>query len=51
MVLTLGDLHMDPRDLEHSFEGREHVKAVLANEENTFVVGAQQLSYFASKCC
>jgi hypothetical protein len=25
----LGDLHMDPRDLEHSFEGREHMKAVL----------------------
>jgi hypothetical protein len=25
----LGDLHMDPRDLEHSFEGREHIKAVL----------------------
>ena len=35
----LGDLHMDPRDLGHSFEGRDHVKAVLANEENTFVVG------------
>ena len=25
----LGDLHMDPRDLDHSFEGREHMKAVL----------------------
>ncbi len=35
----LGDLHMDPRDLTHSFEGREHVKAALAVEENTFVVG------------
>ena len=35
----LGDLHMDPRDLEHSFEGREHMKAILAKEENTFVVG------------
>jgi len=34
----LGDLHMDPRDLAHSFEGREHVKAALATEENTFVV-------------
>jgi hypothetical protein len=25
----LGDLHMDPRDLGHSMEGREHMKAVL----------------------
>jgi len=29
----LGDLHMDPRDLDHSFEGREHMKAVLQDPE------------------
>ena len=34
----LGDLHMDPRDLEHSFIGRDHVKSILDAEENTFVV-------------
>jgi len=29
-LAILGDLHLDPRDLDHSFEGREHFKKIFS---------------------
>ena len=45
----LGDLHMDPRDTEHSFEGRGHMKAVLDASPNPFLVSLGDLG--ESKDC
>ena len=44
MKHVLGDLHMDPRDLDHSFEGREHFKEIFkATDNNKFVVSLGDL--------
>ncbi|CAK0819710.1 unnamed protein product [Prorocentrum cordatum] len=48
-VGILGDLHLDPRDLEHSYEGREHVKAALKGVPRPFVVSLGDLG--ESKDC
>eukprot|EP00240_Pyramimonas_obovata_P003347 CAMPEP_0118921598 /NCGR_PEP_ID=MMETSP1169-20130426/819_1 /TAXON_ID=36882 /ORGANISM="Pyramimonas obovata, Strain CCMP722" /LENGTH=607 /DNA_ID=CAMNT_0006862347 /DNA_START=55 /DNA_END=1878 /DNA_ORIENTATION=- len=45
----LGDLHVDPRDLEHTFEGREHMKAILKDAPNAFLVSLGDLG--ESKDC
>ena len=45
----LGDLHMDPRDTEHSYEGRDHMKAVLDSSPNPFLVSLGDLG--ESKDC
>ena len=49
-VAVLGDLHLDPRDLDHSFEGREHFKTIFEETEtNKFVVSLGDLG--ESKDC
>jgi len=48
-LAILGDLHMDPRDLDHSFEGRSHVKALLDESPNPFVCSLGDLG--ESKDC
>jgi len=50
-LAVLGDLHLDPRDLEHSFEGREHFKEIMAESEtdNKFLVSLGDLG--ESKDC
>ncbi|CAK0875478.1 unnamed protein product [Prorocentrum cordatum] len=48
-VGILGDLHLDPRDLEHSYEGREHMKAALKGTPRPFVVSLGDLG--ESKDC
>ena len=48
-VAILGDLHMDPRDVEHSYERREHVKKVLDESPNPFLVSLGDLG--ESKDC
>lgn len=45
----LGDLHVDPRDLEHTMVGREHMKAHLKDAPNKFVVSLGDLG--ESKDC
>mmetsp|Transcript_83067 Transcript_83067/g.267692 ORF Transcript_83067/g.267692 Transcript_83067/m.267692 type:complete len:613 (-) Transcript_83067:197-2035(-) len=45
----LGDLHLDPRDTEHSFEGREHMKKALEGAVRPFVVSLGDLG--ESKDC
>jgi hypothetical protein len=47
----LGDLHIDPRDLDDSYLGREHMKAVLksAPTDNVFLVSLGDLG--ESKDC
>mmetsp|Transcript_1292 Transcript_1292/g.3047 ORF Transcript_1292/g.3047 Transcript_1292/m.3047 type:complete len:595 (-) Transcript_1292:349-2133(-) len=45
----LGDLHVDPRDLEHTFEGREHMSAILKKSPNPFLVSLGDLG--ESKDC
>mmetsp|Transcript_102614 Transcript_102614/g.320826 ORF Transcript_102614/g.320826 Transcript_102614/m.320826 type:complete len:631 (+) Transcript_102614:1-1893(+) len=39
----LGDLHLDPRDMEHSLEGREHIRKILADAPNPFLVSLGDL--------
>mmetsp|Transcript_49442 Transcript_49442/g.124519 ORF Transcript_49442/g.124519 Transcript_49442/m.124519 type:complete len:630 (-) Transcript_49442:271-2160(-) len=43
VIGVLGDLHLDPRDLDHSFEGRDHMKAVLKDAPRKFVVSLGDL--------
>jgi len=45
----LGDLHVDPRDLEHTMEGREHMKSHLKDAPNKFLVSLGDLG--ESKDC
>ena len=45
----LGDLHVDPRDLDHTYEGREHMKAILTSSPNPFLVSLGDLG--ESKDC
>jgi len=46
---VLGDLHMDPRDLDDSFEGRGHIKAVLDASPRPYVCSLGDLG--ESKDC
>jgi len=48
-LAILGDLHMDPRDLDHSFEGRSHIKKLLDDSPNPFVCSLGDLG--ESKDC
>mmetsp|Transcript_23252 Transcript_23252/g.45290 ORF Transcript_23252/g.45290 Transcript_23252/m.45290 type:complete len:933 (+) Transcript_23252:30-2828(+) len=48
-LAILGDLHLDPRDLEHSFEGREHFKEIMKDAPNPFLVSLGDLG--ESKDC
>jgi len=50
-VAILGDLHIDPRDLDHTFEGREHMKKALDESatSNKFLVSLGDLG--ESKDC
>lgn len=48
-VGILGDLHIDPRDMEHTYEGREHVKKTLEGYPRTFLVSLGDLG--ESKDC
>jgi len=49
-VAVLGDLHLDPRDLDHSYEGQGHFKNIFAETEtNKFVVSLGDLG--ESKDC
>ena len=48
-LAILGDLHMDPRDVEHSYEGRDHVKKILDESPNPFLVSLGDLG--ESKDC
>merc|ERR1719201_1004161 len=49
-LAILGDLHLDPRDLDHSFEGREHFKEIFAGTDSgKFVVSLGDLG--ESKDC
>ena len=34
-LAILGDLHMDPRDTDHSYEGRDHIKKILDDVKDT----------------
>lgn len=45
----LGDLHVDPRDLDHTYEGRDHMKAILTSSPNPFLVSLGDLG--ESKDC
>ncbi|KAK3254978.1 hypothetical protein CYMTET_35827 [Cymbomonas tetramitiformis] len=45
----LGDLHVDPRDLEHTYLGRDHMKAILKDSPNPFLVSLGDLG--ESKDC
>jgi hypothetical protein len=46
----LGDLHIDPRDMDHTYEGREHMKKALESAPpNRFVVSLGDLG--ESKDC
>ncbi len=42
-LAILGDLHMDPRDTEHSYEGRDHIKKILDESPNPFLVSLGDL--------
>jgi len=44
VVAILGDLHLDPRKMEDYETGREHVKAVLAEQKKHDKVGAALVS-------
>jgi len=48
-LAILGDLHLDPRDLDQSYEGRGHMKAILDEGPNPFVVSLGDLG--ESKDC
>ena len=49
-LAVLGDLHLDPRDLDHSFEGREHFKKIFSDSDTgNFVVSLGDLG--ESKDC
>jgi len=49
-LAILGDLHLDPRDLDHSYEGREHFKKIFAETDtNKFVCSLGDLG--ESKDC
>lgn len=49
-LAVLGDLHLDPRDLDHSYEGREHFKQIFAETDTSnFVVSLGDLG--ESKDC
>lgn len=45
----LGDLHLDPRDLDHSYEGQGHMKKLLAESPRPFLVSLGDLG--ESKDC
>ena len=42
-LAILGDLHMDPRDTDHSYEGRGHIKKILDESPNPFLVSLGDL--------
>jgi len=49
-IAVLGDLHLDPRDLDHSFLGRDHFKEIFAATDTAkFVVSLGDLG--ESKDC
>jgi len=48
-LAILGDLHVDPRDLAHTLEGRDHFKAVMKDKPNPFLVSLGDLG--ESKDC
>merc|ERR1719183_1999601 len=48
-LAILGDLHLDPRDLDHSYEGRDHMNTLLEGAPNPFVVSLGDLG--ESKDC
>jgi len=49
-LAILGDLHLDPRDLDHSFEGRDHFKKIFSETDSSkFVVSLGDLG--ESKDC
>mmetsp|Transcript_30683 Transcript_30683/g.42488 ORF Transcript_30683/g.42488 Transcript_30683/m.42488 type:complete len:595 (-) Transcript_30683:133-1917(-) len=48
-LAILGDLHIDPRDLEHTLEGREHFKQILKTSPKPFLVSLGDLG--ESKDC
>jgi len=48
-LAILGDLHLDPRDLDHSYLGREHINKHLEGAPNPFVVSLGDLG--ESKDC
>merc|ERR1719247_1480751 len=48
-LAILGDLHLDPRDLDHSYEGRSHMNTLLEGAPNPFVVSLGDLG--ESKDC
>jgi len=49
-LAVLGDLHLDPRDLDHSFEGRERCKKIFSDSDTgNFVVSLGDLG--ESKDC
>ena len=47
-LAILGDLHMDPRDVEHSYEGREHVKKILdvPKDQPIYIYGGQTKNFY-----
>ena len=42
-LAILGDLHLDPRDVEHSYEGQGHIKKILDESPNPFLVSLGDL--------
>lgn len=48
-IAILGDLHIDPRDLAHTYEGRDHMNAILKDAPNPFLVSLGDLG--ESKDC
>jgi len=48
-LAILGDLHLDPRDLDHSYLGRDHMNAIIKDAPNPFVVSLGDLG--ESKDC
>jgi len=45
----LGDLHIDPRDMDHTLEGRDHMKKILEGSPRPFLVSLGDLG--ESKDC
>jgi len=45
----LGDLHIDPRDMDHTLEGRDHMKKILKGSPRPFLVSLGDLG--ESKDC
>jgi len=48
-LAILGDLHLDPRDIQQSYDGREHMKSILKDAPNPFTVSLGDLG--ESKDC